>query len=164
MISTGGLLTNIRTALAALAFCTAYSAGLSVEAKPEAATKSTVKQSAAACKTPAASKNLPLQSAPLQVKPSNGKPTVLEFGAGWCVPCKVFAPVFAKVKEANSGKVDFQSYDTESPEGEKIANKFGVSGLPTIIILDSSGKILFKKSGIMDEKALTVEVNKAIGK
>ncbi len=98
------------------------------------------------------------------IQHSTSKPSVLEFGAAWCVPCKVFAPIFEKVKNTYSDKVDFHTYDTETPEGEKLSDKFAVSGLPTVIILDSSSKVFFRKSGIMDEKTLTAEVIKAIGK
>jgi thioredoxin 1 len=112
----------------------------------------------------AATKPLPAESAPVDVKAANGKPSVLEFGAPWCVPCKVFAPVFKKVKDNFGGQADFLTYDTENPEGEKIANKFNISGVPAIIIVDSSGKVVFRKSGIMDEKTLTAEVTKALGK
>jgi thioredoxin 1 len=98
------------------------------------------------------------------VASKSSKPTVYDFGAAWCVPCKKFAPTFAKVKASLGSKADFQSIDGETPEGEKIAVKYGVASFPTLIITDAHGKVLFKKNGIMDEKELTAEVTKAVSK
>jgi thiol-disulfide isomerase/thioredoxin len=92
------------------------------------------------------------------------KPTVYDFGASWCVPCKKFAPTFAKVKAQFGSKADFQSIDGETPEGEKFAVKYGVAAFPTVVITDAHGKVVFKKNGLMDEKMLTDEVTKAVGK
>lgn len=158
---------SITIGLALMLVSATFAGDMKSSTLPKSTSKNVITKAApvtaTALKKPEA-KKLPLQQAPVEVKAANGKPTVLEFGAAWCVPCKVFAPVFEKVKTAYSGQVDFQSHDSEAGEGEKLANKFAVSGLPTVIILDPAGKVIFRKSGIMDEKALSAEVAKAIAK
>lgn len=124
--------------------------------------KAPAKVAAAKSTTKTASKNAGPASATINT--DNGKPLVMEFSAGWCVPCKVFAPVYEKVKSNFARRAEFQSLDTETAAGEKMADKLGVSGLPTVIIFDKAGKVVFKKSGIMDEKSLSTEISKAIGK
>lgn len=126
------------------------------QAKPAAAAKSAAK--AATNAAPKADASKPTSAA------GNGKLTVMEFNAVWCAPCKAFAPVYERVKTTFAGQADFQSWDADSPQGEKLANKYKVSSLPTVVILNEKGKVVFKHGGIMDEKSLTAEMNKALGK
>ncbi|RMH69119.1 MAG: thioredoxin [Gemmatimonadetes bacterium] len=62
-----------------------------------------------------------------------GKPAVLDFGAGWCAPCKKIEPILEELSEeygdqAVFGKVDIDNY----PD---IAAQFNVMSVPTVIFL-----------------------------
>src|SRR5690606_3420265 len=61
------------------------------------------KSGASDAKKPAASSK--------DAKPAAGaaahKPIVYEFGASYCVPCRVFAPTFQKLKARYAGKAEF---------------------------------------------------------
>ncbi len=55
---------------------------------------------------------------------------LIDFWAGWCGPCRRFAPVFEKVSEANPDVV-FAKVDTEAePE---LAQMYGVRSIPTLV-------------------------------
>lgn len=92
------------------------------------------------------------------------KPIVMDFGAAWCVPCKEFAPTFAKVKAEYQNKADFVSIDAATPDGEATAEKFSVAEFPTLVITDAKGKVIFRSHGKVDEKMLVTEVTKVVGK
>jgi thiol-disulfide isomerase/thioredoxin len=94
------------------------------------------------------------------------KVKVIEFSAKWCVPCKVFAPIYSKLKSQFKNDVAFDTVDTDTEEGDKLVNKYGMSGLPAIVIIDKDDKVTYKKSGIqnMTEVILTAELKKALGK
>jgi thiol-disulfide isomerase/thioredoxin len=92
------------------------------------------------------------------------KPTVMDFGAAWCVPCKEFAPTFAKVKAQYQAKANFVSIDAATPTGEATAEKFSVAEFPTLVITDPKGKVVFRSHGKVDEKMLVTEVTKVVGK
>jgi thiol-disulfide isomerase/thioredoxin len=94
------------------------------------------------------------------------KVKVIEFSAKWCVPCKVFAPIYSKLKSQFKNDVAFDTVDTDTEEGDKLVNKYGMSGLPAIVIIDKDDKVTYKKSGIqnMTEAILTAELKKALGK
>jgi thioredoxin 1 len=66
-----------------------------------------------------------------EVLKSSG-PVLMEFGATWCVPCKQLEPELIKLGGEWGGKVRLAKADVdESPD---LAMKFGVMGVPTIIL------------------------------
>lgn len=64
-------------------------------------------------------------------------PTVVDFYATWCGPCKHIAPVFEELKEQYKGKANFVSIDVDQQSYE--ARRFGVEAMPTFVFLDTEG-------------------------
>lgn len=57
-------------------------------------------------------------------------PVLIDFFAEWCMPCKMFAPIFESVAEEFDGKVKFVKVNIdESPE---LAQKYFVMSIPTL--------------------------------
>jgi thiol:disulfide interchange protein DsbD len=74
-----------------------------------------------------------------------GRPSVIEFGAAWCVPCreldeKTFSD--ARVRGALSQRRLYKAdlTKTGSPEVSELSDRFGILGVPTIVFLDAGGK------------------------
>lgn len=63
--------------------------------------------------------------------------TVLDFNATWCGPCKQFAPAFEKAATTYGNKADFISIDVDV--NPKTAGAFGVSSLPTVMLIHPNG-------------------------
>jgi thiol-disulfide isomerase/thioredoxin len=66
---------------------------------------------------------------------------VLKFTAVWCSSCH-------KIK----GKLQpgIEEIDIESDEGEELALKYGITSLPTIIVIDDDGSIIDQSTGTKD--------------
>lgn len=80
---------------------------------------------------------------------------VLKFSASWCGPCKVLAPIFNEVK-ATMSDVSFQEIDVD--QNSDLAIKYGIRGVPTIVI-EKDGQVVDRKSGVLQNPALTQLIN-----
>ena len=60
-------------------------------------------------------------------------PVVVDFGATWCGYCRIFEPVVRDLRNRWEGQAEFYSVDVDAvPE---LASRYGVQGLPTLLIL-----------------------------
>ncbi|NLG05357.1 MAG: thioredoxin [Clostridia bacterium] len=64
--------------------------------------------------------------------------TVVDFSAAWCGPCRMMEPVLEELSKEMDGKVSFYNIDTDS--NPKITTEYGVSMLPTLIIMKDGEK------------------------
>lgn len=126
-------------------------------AKP--ATTSSASKPSATSKPAAASAAKTPAGAPVATVAGTGKPSVIDFSAEWCGPCKKFAPIYDKVASNYKGKVDFFHVDTEDAKNKALVDKFSVSVMPTIVFRDAAGKAKLINEGVMEEKTLVQEVN-----
>ena len=59
-------------------------------------------------------------------------PVLVEFGAEWCPPCKVLAPVLASLAVEYAGRLAVLTIDTDShPE---LARRYEVMSVPTMLV------------------------------
>jgi thioredoxin 1 len=64
-------------------------------------------------------------------------PTVVDFFATWCGPCKKMDPIVEQLKEEYAGKVNFVSIDVDKYPYD--AQRFGVDAMPTFVFLNADG-------------------------
>jgi thiol-disulfide isomerase/thioredoxin len=67
-----------------------------------------------------------------------GMPVVLDFFSTECPPCEALAPKFEAVAEQFSGRVRFLKIFRQG--NRDLAQRLGVSGSPTLVFFDRSGK------------------------
>ena len=72
------------------------------------------------------------------------KPVLLEFGATWCAPCKQLEPELIKLGGEWADKVRLAKLDVD--ESPSLTMKFGVMGVPTVILF-VNGKPTARFSG-----------------
>lgn len=81
--------------------------------------------------------------------PQDNLPTVYDFSATWCGPCKVFAPIFKKVAAEYGSKVNFVTVDVDRQP--QMAQYYGIRSVPTVVVVDTSNVVLGGRMGLMDE-------------
>lgn len=81
---------------------------------------------------------------------SQGEITVLDFYATWCGPCKVYGPIFEGFAEANG---DIGTAKVNVDANPELAQKYGVRGIPTTIILQN-GQLITKVPGVLQQAKL----------
>ena len=87
---------------------------------------------------------------------SNGKPTIVDFNATWCRPCKMMTPIFHKLAAEMGSEYNFVSIDIDKyPE---LASKYNVQAVPTFIFLDADGKEGNRIQGAVSEETLRDEL------
>jgi thioredoxin 1 len=75
---------------------------------------------------------------------------LVDFWADWCGPCKMFAPVYERVAEANPDAV-FGKVDTEAEM--ELAGAAGITSIPTLMIFREN-VLVFAQSGALPQPAL----------
>ncbi len=88
---------------------------------------------------------------------ANHKKIFVDAYATWCGPCKELQrTTFKDPKAANYFNKNFvnMSIDVEKGEGVKLTKKWGITGLPTLIILDENGKVIDSHVGYVDGNGL----------
>lgn len=75
---------------------------------------------------------------------------VLKFYAGWCQPCKMLT----RIVEDAGEKITLPIENIDVDENLDLAKKYGIRGVPTMIIVDDEGKEVKRQSGMMMEEEL----------
>lgn len=86
-------------------------------------------------------------------------PTLVDFHATWCGPCKVMSPVIDNVKSELGDDVRILKIDVD--KNPAASSKFQVRGVPTFIIF-KNGKTIWRESGVIDKSTLISEVRKSL--
>ena len=79
------------------------------------------------------------------------QPLVVDFWATWCGPCRMVAPVIAKLAEKYDGQITVGKCDVE--ENEELAAEFGIRNIPTILFF-KNGEVVDKIVGAVSEAKL----------
>ena len=59
-------------------------------------------------------------------------PTVVDFWAVWCGPCKMIAPVLEEIAKEYDGQLQIAKLDVDHDNGS--AMRYGVMSIPTLIV------------------------------
>ena len=78
-------------------------------------------------------------------------PTIVDFWAPWCGPCKMVAPTLDKLAREYAGKLLVAKVNTD--DNSEWAMKFNVQGIPTMLFV-AGGKVVHRQVGALPEPML----------
>jgi thioredoxin 1 len=78
-------------------------------------------------------------------------PTVVDFWAVWCGPCKMIAPVLEEIAGEYDGKLQVVKLDVD--HNNKSAMQYGVMSIPTLILF-KHGQVAERIVGYMPKEKL----------
>lgn len=90
---------------------------------------------------------------------SGEKPTLVDFHATWCGPCKMQGPILEKVKAAVGDSVNIIKIDVD--QNQELSAKYRVQSVPTLIIF-KSGEPVWRASGLHQADVLEAKLREQI--
>jgi thioredoxin 1 len=86
-------------------------------------------------------------------------PVIMDFWAEWCGPCQMMGPVFEELSEEYSGRLKFVKINVG--EAQELASKFGVRGIPTLVIV-KGGEEASRIVGFLQKEELKAKIDEAL--
>ncbi|MCM2341374.1 thioredoxin TrxA [Rhodoferax sp.] len=86
-------------------------------------------------------------------------PVLVDYWAEWCGPCKMIAPILDEVSAAYEGKLQIAKMNVD--ENRDIPAKFGIRGIPTLMIF-KSGQLAATKVGAMSKAQLLAFIDQQL--
>ena len=86
------------------------------------------------------------------------RPTLVDFWATWCAPCRAVAPVVEELAGQYGQQVNFRKLDIDN--NPKVPMKYGIKGIPTLMLF-KDGKVLDQLVGAAPKGQLEALIKKA---
>ena len=88
------------------------------------------------------------------------KPTLVDFFATWCQPCKMMHPVLEQVKATLGDRIRIVKVDVD--KHQQIAAAYQIQSVPTLMLFQK-GENLYRQSGAMSRNEVLALLDPFIG-
>jgi len=85
-------------------------------------------------------------------------PSIVDFTATWCGPCKQLTPIVDELASAYQGRVNVGKVDVDQSPG--IAARYGIRSVPTILFF-KGGEVVDKVIGVAAKDVLERKLRSA---
>jgi thioredoxin 1 len=87
---------------------------------------------------------------------ASGRPTMVDFGASYCIPCKKMKPILDSLKKEYNGRANVIFVDIK--EERDMPDKYRIQIMPTQVFFDAKGKEVKRHLGFMDKLEILSEL------
>lgn len=88
----------------------------------------------------------------IQAALASGKPTIVDFGARSCIPCKKMAPILEQLEKEYRGRANVIFVDVW--QDNTIGGRYKVQMIPTQIFFDANGNQVGRHMGFLDRQPI----------
>lgn len=79
---------------------------------------------------------------------TSGRPTLVDFGARSCIPCRKMAPILEQLEKEYRGRANVIFVDVW--KDDSLGRRYRVQLIPTQVFFDAKGKEVSRHMGFMD--------------
>lgn len=90
---------------------------------------------------------------------NSDKPTLVDFWAPWCGPCKMMTPIIEETKTKLGDKATVLKVNVD--ENKEVSIKYGIRSIPTLVLFQK-GQPIWRQSGVVQSSKLVEEVEKVV--
>lgn len=83
------------------------------------------------------------------------EPTIVDFYASWCNPCKAIKPVVEEIEEQYKGKVNVLYIDID--EYTSLAQEMGVTSIPSLLFFNK-GELIDGLQGVVNKEEIEEKI------
>ena len=87
-------------------------------------------------------------------------PVLVDFWAPWCGPCRALAPTIDKLANQYAGRLKVGKLNTD--ENGDLAVKYGISGIPQVLLFKGGDQPKEKLVGLQSESALVRVIDRLL--
>jgi len=89
----------------------------------------------------------------------SAEPALVDFGADWCAPCRVVAPVVAQLARDFEGRAIVRKVDVD--EQPELSARFGINSIPSLLFF-RDGKVVDQVVGAASREQLAARLEALI--
>lgn len=86
-------------------------------------------------------------------------PVLVDFGAEWCQPCRMMAPVVDEIAVQYKGRINVFTVNVDN--NSETASKYNVRGIPSLLMF-KNGNVVATKVGALSKSQLAAFVEEQL--